>query len=124
VKVKDRKAYEDWKDKQRGHDDPMADAYGLACFSYADRWATMMEAEMAANPDVDFGEMAKRLSHEADVEGITGFIYGMAVGILSECWVEGDLLRRWHNKRHGVADDKLDDGVVNPAVLTIGKKKE
>lgn len=111
--------YDDWKDKQKGHDDPMADAYGLACFSYAERWADLMEGEMEANPDADFAEMAKRTSHEADVEGITGFMYGMAVSILAKCWAEGELLRRWHNGEYGVKPEDDKGGVVNPAILTI-----
>ena len=119
MKTRDQRAYDDWKEKQKGHEDPMADAYGLACFSYAECWANMMEAEMEANPDADFGELAKRLSHEADEEGITGFMYGMAVSILSECWVNGELLRRWHNGEYGVKAEDDNGGVVNPAILTI-----
>lgn len=61
-------------------------------------------------------ENADRLSNEADVEGITGFMYGCAVSILSQCWKYGEELRKWHNKEY----DYDGDGVVNPAILTIG----
>ena len=40
---------------------------------------------------------AEEASHIADTEGITGFQYGCAVGILSQVWVHGEKLRRWHN---------------------------
>lgn len=39
---------------------------------------------------------ANRLSHEADVEGITGFMYGCAVSILSQYWKYGEELRKWN----------------------------
>jgi len=115
--------YDDWKDKQRGHDDPMADAYGLACFSYAERWAHLMEAELEVNPDLDFGEMAKRTSHEADVEGITGFMYGASVSILANCWTEGETLRRWHNLKAQLGNEgekaNEEGGVLNPATIIL-----
>jgi len=124
MKFKNKQVFDEWKEKQKGHDDPMADAYGLACFSYAERWADLMEAHLEANPDAKFEEFANKLSHEADEEGITGFMYGCAVSILAQCWEHGVELRRWHNKEWGVPDDKLDDGVANPAVFTIGKKED
>lgn len=54
--------------------------------------------------------------HEADTEGITGYMYGCAVSILSQCWKYGEYLRKWHNKEYNYDGD----GVVNPAILTIG----
>lgn len=59
---------------------------------------------------------AKQLSYEADKEGITGFMYGAAVSILSQCWEYGEFLRKWHNKEY----EYDGDGVVNPAVITVG----
>ena len=41
---------------------------------------------------------AKQLSHEADKEGISRFMYGAAVRILSLYWEYGECLRKWHNK--------------------------
>jgi len=70
-------------------------------------------------------QCAKETSHEADTDGITGFMYGVAVSALSHCWEYGDELRRWHN-----LDTQLDTegekanesgGVLNPAVLIISK---
>ena len=65
-------------------------------------------------------DIAGKLSQEADEDGITGFMYGAAVSILSECWIYGEDLRRWHNKDYGY----VGNGVVNPAVITIGKQEE
>lgn len=98
------------------------DGYGGAVMSYAERWARLMEGEMSRG--VGIKDCADRLSHLADVEGITGFMYGRAVSTLAACWIHGDALRRWHNKDVQVGDegDKANDtgGVLNPALLSLG----
>ena len=63
-------------------------------------------------------DIAESTSHEADVEGITGFMYGCAVSVLSNVWEYGDELRKWHNKEY----DYEGDGVVNPAILTVSAR--
>ena len=72
-------------------------------------------------------DIAKDLSHKADTEGITGFMYGMAVKILCDCWVHGEALRLWHNKDIQIKDegDKAnEDGkVLNPALLVVEAKR-
>ena len=104
------KEYKDCYDKN-------SDPYSRACFTYAERWAKFMEKEISESDDATkaIAENADRLSHEADVEGITGFMYGCAVSILSQCWEYGEDLRKWHNKKY----NHDGDGVVNPAVLTV-----
>lgn len=106
-------AYKDWLDKN-------TDPYGRACFAYAERWAELLEKKIDEIGDAKKAimEHADHLSHEADVEGITGFMYGCAVNILAHCWEYGEELRKWHNKEY----DYDGDGVVNPAVLTVSKK--
>ncbi len=37
---------------------------------------------------------ADELSRDADTEGITGFMYGFAVSILSQCWEYGKYLHK------------------------------
>ena len=113
VKGKEKK-YKDWHDKN-------SDEYSRACFTYAERWAELLEAEIDKSNDVMkcFVDNADRLSHEADTEGITGFMYGCAVSILSQ-WEYGEYLRKWHNKEYGYDGD----GVVNPAVMTVGVDDE
>lgn len=108
MKVKDIKVYEDWKNNN-------TDGYGSAIFRYAERWADMMEE--ALSQGLQINDVADRLSHKADTEGITGFMYGAAVSILAQCWEHGEELRRWHNKVY----DYDGDGTVNPAILTVKK---
>lgn len=111
MKVKDLNRYNEWKEKNR-------DDYGACIFRYAERWANLMEQQLEQGAKLE--DIAEKLSHEADVEGITGFMYGAAVAVLAKCWEYGEELRQWHNKRYGYEGN----GVVNPAVITINAKEE
>lgn len=106
-------------DYRKGYNNNL-DAYGHAVYVYAERWADMMEKDIASsdNPTKSIVSNAERLSHEADTEGITGFMYGCAVSILSQAWEYGEILRKWHNKEYHYDGE----GVVNPAILTIQPK--
>lgn len=101
-----------------------SDPYGGAVYRYASEWATRMEAAIASGATVV--ECAKDASHEADDEGITGFMYGCAVSMLSRWWVHGEALRRWHNLdcQLGTEGEKANEsgGVLNPALLNITPK--
>lgn len=99
------------------------DGYGGGVITYARQWARMMEARIVAGSTVV--ECAEETSHLADTEGITGFMYGCAVSILSKCWILGEDLRRWHNRHTQIRDegDRANDkpgAVLNPALLSLG----
>lgn len=53
------KEYKDWYDKN-------SDGYSRACFTYAERWAELLEAEIDKSNDVMkcFADNADRLSRE------------------------------------------------------------
>jgi len=89
------------------------DAYGGCVYEYAEWWAKLMQSEMLEGKKLE--DIAEKTSHEMGFLGITGFMYGAAVSILSHCWLHGEKLRKWHNKEY----NHEGDGVVNPAVLTI-----
>jgi len=61
-------------------------------------------------------DIAEKASHDADTEGITGFMYGTAVSILAKFWKHGEELRKWHNAKYKKPEIS---GVVNPAIMTI-----
>lgn len=115
IKKGTEQEYKNWYDKN-------LDSYGHACFTYAERWAKMMESKIneLGSAEKAIINHAERLSHEADEEGITDFMYGVAVQILSCHWEYGEILRKWHNKEYNYEGD----GVVNPAIITIGKTND
>lgn len=117
---------ETWNKSKKINSDP----YSKCTIDYAEGWAKLMQIEInkyinfcasnipPTNPDIQLkiNDIANKTSIEMDFLGITGFMYGCAVSILASCWKYGEELRKWHNK-----DYKYDgEGVVNPAILSIG----
>lgn len=103
---------------QKGYNKNL-DPYGHAVYTFAERWAELMEKDIEGCGGPTDAAIAnfEKCGREADTEGITGFMYGCAVSILSECWEYGEILWKWHNKEYGYEGD----GVVNPAILTVSK---
>lgn len=101
------------------------DPYGMATWKYAERWADAMEAAMADGTELS--EIAEAASRSADTDGITGFMYGCAVSILSHAWAHGEELRRWHNIDCQIGDEgeraNESGGVLNPAILNLAVSK-
>jgi hypothetical protein len=98
------------------------DGYGSAVYRYAERWADKMEDLKDQGKLVS--EIADQTSHEADTEGITGFMYGAAVNILASTWEHGEDLRIWHNLdtqigTEGEEANKKPGVTLNPAILNI-----
>lgn len=109
LKLKD---VEGWKHSREINIDP----YGKCALDFAEGWAKLMQIEISkGNKLID---VAEKTSRELDFLGITGFMYGCAVNLLSQCWIHGEELRKWHNKEYGHEGA----GVVNPAILTVTKK--
>lgn len=96
--------------------------YGACTIRFAARWAHKMEARIAAGEKLE--DIAKASSHDADIEGITGFMYGWAVAQIARVWVHGETLRRWHNldTQIGNEGEKANEsgGSLNPALLHVG----
>ena len=114
MEITNKNVYDKWVENNQ-------DPYGNAIIRYAVAWANAMESGMANGEELE--HIAKQTSHDADIEGITGFMYGAAVCILASCWKYGDQLRRWHNKnvQLGTEGDEANEsgGVLNPALLSI-----
>jgi hypothetical protein len=118
MRLKDEAEWKKWVEAN-------TDSYGRACVEYAERWANLMEAAM---PEGTFdGEVARRTSHEANTERITGFMFGAAVTMLAGCWERGEELRRWHNldRQIGTEGEQANEsgGVLNPSVLVLRDKE-
>jgi hypothetical protein len=99
------------------------DPYGRGIITFAERWARLMQLEMANGRRLE--NIASATSDEADTEGITGFMYGVAVSTLASCWKHGDQLRRWHNLDTQLGDEgeraNKSGGTLNPAIINLGK---
>ena len=97
------------------------DPYSKAAVDYAEQWASLMESAIAEGKVIE--DVAKQLSHDADTDGITGFMYGCAVEGLAHFWEHGEQLRRWHNLdtqiQHEGEKANESGGVLNPALLNI-----
>lgn len=95
------------------------DLYSNFIITYLQRWADLMEKKIAEYsndiPNDIILRYAEELSREADIDGITGFMYGCAVNVLSELWEYGEILKQWHNQQYHYNGD----GVVNPAIFTV-----
>lgn len=117
MRIKDEEV---WQTGLENNTDP----YGQAIYEYAEAWANLMEK--ALEEGATLLDVAKQLSHDADTDGITGFMYGAAVNILAAVWYFGEELRKWHNLDCQLGDEgeKANEKgtVLNPAVLNIGTK--
>ena len=99
-----------------------SDSYGSAILEYAECWARFMEGAISTGKCLN--AVAEELSYLANTDGNTGFTYGAAVSILSEVWIYGDDLRRWHNLDSQIGNEgeiaNENGGTLNPALLSIG----
>lgn len=119
MKLKDS---EGWKKANEAN--PPSEPYGHCIMTYAEDWANLMEARMAAGEKLE--DIADETSHQADTDGITGFMYGAAVSTLAQVWEHGEELRRWHNLKTQIGAEgesaNKSGGTLNPALLNIGSK--
>jgi len=106
MEFKDEEAKKSWEKMVKKNS---KDFYSLGVVVYARRWAKYMQTMIAQGKTV--AEIAKDTSFDADLDGITGFMYGCAVSMLAECWKWGEELRKWHNGQYGHEDS---EGTVNP----------
>ena len=89
------------------------DPYGICIVTYARRWAKLMQTLIEDGSSLE--EVAEQSSYDADLEGVTCFMYSQALSSLCKSWKYGEELRQWHNKEYGYAGE----GIVNPAFMTI-----
>lgn len=114
MEFKDKKAWNKGLKKNK-------DAYGAEVYRFAEDWANLMESRMSKGGHLN--DIAEETSFEV-AGGITGFMYGCAVSILSGVWKYGEELRKWHNldAQIGNEGEKANESgaVLNPALMTIG----
>lgn len=114
-----RNSQEEW---DKGIANQEGDAYGLACFDYAEKWADLMEPHVEAGED--FSTFAEEASHKANVGiGVSGFMHSMAALILAKSWVHGEAFRLWFNIHEQIGDEgeraNEKGTILNTAILNI-----
>ena len=116
LKLKDPELWQSWVAAN-------TDSYGKGVMDYAERWARLMQRRIERGENLD--HCAEQTSHDADTEGITGFMYGCAVGMLAQAWEYGEQLRRWHNLKTQIGTEgeeaNRSGGTLNPALLNVGR---
>lgn len=114
-------------DFEKGLQNNSKESYGYGTYAFASQWAAKMEAMKKDGSSI--ADIAKpacdavlKESNET-LGGLTGAMYGFAVGILANSWRYGEELRTWHNKdiQMGTEGDDANKkgGVLNPAMLGI-----
>lgn len=109
--IADKKKQEEWENCKTVNS---KDGYSNCVIDYTILWAQYMEYLMTKH-DKKLSDIWDMSSHLADIYGITGFMYGCAVSILSSVWKYGEELRVQHNLKY----NHEGDGVINPAILKI-----
>ena len=101
------------------------DPYSNGVVTYTERWAALMEAAIDRGEKIK--DFADKMRHEADTEGVTGFMHGCAMLALAHFWEHGEALRLWHNIRTQIGNEgeraNETGGVLNPAILNVGLKE-
>lgn len=98
-----------WNECKKINSDP----YGKCAVDYAESWAKLMQVQISHGKKLI--DIAEKTSGQLNFYGITGYMYGAAVSMLSQYWIHGEELRKWHNKEY----NHEGEGVVNPAILTL-----
>ena len=125
MKFKNEEAKEKWN---RFVDNNKNDPYGESVMVFSKAWAERMETKILEYPTLEFGIIADQTDGAANKKagGITGFQYGCAVSLLSDVWVYGETLRRWHNLKTQIGTEGIEannkGGVLNPALITINTR--
>jgi hypothetical protein len=107
TRIKDQAAWDKWQEVN-------TDPYGKACVDVA-REAMI---ELDAGLPIDKYKLITDADKKVGAGGITGFMAGCVAEMIFVCHERGEEFKRIWNKSYG-ADEEV-DGVVNPAILTIG----
>jgi hypothetical protein len=92
------------------------DPYGKACIDVAQKVMEILDAEPG---DFNAYDLVSRADKESEAGGITGFMAGCVASMVSHFHSRGEEFRKSWN---GEFDSKPRDGVVNPALVSIGSE--
>lgn len=71
---------------------------GFGCYleEFSRRWARLMQVEINDHGSEVLPEIAEACQRDADWDKVTAFMLKRSVALLSETWVHGDRLEKWH----------------------------
>lgn len=101
----------DWENCKRLNS---GESYSRAIIRYTILWVQYMEY-LTKKYGMKMSEIWDRCSDLANVDGVTGFMYGAAASIISQVWQYGEEFRKCYNSKWNYSGA----GTVNPAMLTI-----
>lgn len=95
------------------------DPYGKACVDVAREAMMMLDNDEEFSRDIDTHRLIVKADERACAGGITGFMAGCVAHMITVCHDRGLEFQSAWNSHYGVTSD---EGVVNPAILTIGQE--
>jgi len=100
------------------------DSYSKACVDTARRAMEILDSEYDGKDitNDDPHTIICRASHEVDCGGITGFMAGCVAQMIWVVHSRGEDFRKAFNGGYGVTEEKAKGGIINPAIITIGRK--
>jgi len=104
---------EDWELWVKNNQNP----YGNACIKVAEKVMEFLDSENDFEPH----EIICRADSESGAGGITGFMAGCVAQMVSHCHSRGEEFRKkWNGDVGKATGQEKSEGVLNPALLTIG----
>lgn len=101
----------DWENCKRLNS---GESYSRAIIRYTILWVQYMEY-LTKKYGMEMSEIWDRCSDLANVDGVTGFMYGAAASIISRVWQSGEEFRKCYNSKWNYSGA----GTVNPAMLAV-----
>lgn len=80
-----------------------------------------LSAALKVMESLDNGDDCKTAHDKMYGMGLTGFLAGCASEIVSKYHIRGDEYRIFWNQSFGVSEEQAKGGIVNPAIMSIGK---
>ena len=97
------------------------DPYSREIVLFGERWMCAMETKIANGAGIS--DSLAPSAREADIDGITGFMYSCAAQAIAYFWEHGEEFRRAYNLKEQIHEEggeaNNNGGILNKAVINI-----
>ena len=107
--ITDQKSWDEWVASN-------SDPYGKCCVDVARRVMELLDEQA----EFDAHKLICQADDDIGAGGITGFMAGAVASMVSVCHSRGDEFKSAWNKMYQTDDEKPAEGVINPALISIG----